>query len=46
MLSDVTFDNQANEYATEKVCRDFQQGWQGIEYKLILLEVPEGIILL
>ena len=34
MLSDVTFDNQANEYATEKVCRDFQQGWQGIEYKL------------
>lgn len=27
-------DNQSNEYATEKVRRDFQQGWQGIEYKL------------
>ena len=24
----------ADEYATEKVRRDFEQGWQGIEYKL------------
>ena len=33
------FDNEtvetlADEYATEKVKRDFEQGWQGIEYKL------------
>lgn len=33
------FDNDvveslADEYATEKVRRDFEQGWQGIEYKL------------
>lgn len=26
--------NKADEYATEKVHRDFEQGWQGIEYKL------------
>ena len=25
---------KACEYATEKVERDFEQGWQGIEYKL------------
>ena len=25
---------EANEYAIEKVRRDFEQGWQGIEYKL------------
>lgn len=25
---------QANKYATNKVYRDFEQGWQGIEYKL------------
>lgn len=25
---------QADKYATEKVRRDFEQGWQGIEYKL------------
>jgi ribonucleoside-triphosphate reductase len=25
---------QANKYATSKVYRDFEQGWQGIEYKL------------
>ena len=34
LLSSVTFENQADEYATEKVRRDFDQGWQGIEYKL------------
>lgn len=34
LLSSVTFENQANEYATNKVKRDFNQGWQGIEYKL------------
>ena len=33
-LSNVTFESQADEYATEKVRRDFDQGWQGIEYKL------------
>ena len=33
-MSNVTFDSQADEYATEKVKRDFDQGWQGIEYKL------------
>lgn len=33
-MSDVTFDAQADEYATNKVKRDFEQGWQGIEYKL------------
>ena len=27
-------DKLANEYATDKVKRDFEQGWQGIEYKL------------
>lgn len=27
-------DNLANTYAIEKVRRDFEQGWQGIEYKL------------
>lgn len=26
--------DEAAEYATEKVRRDFEQGWQGIEYKL------------
>lgn len=26
--------NKACKYATEKVYRDFEQGWQGIEYKL------------
>ena len=30
-LSNVTFESQAAEYATEKVRRDFDQGWQGIE---------------
>lgn len=33
-LSNVTFDTEADEYATNKVRRDFDQGWQGIEYKL------------
>lgn len=33
-ISSVTFDSQADEYATNKVKRDFEQGWQGIEYKL------------
>jgi ribonucleoside-triphosphate reductase len=33
-LHDVTFEQQADEYATDKVQRDFEQGWQGIEYKL------------
>ena len=33
-MSSVTFDKQAEEYAIEKVRRDFEQGWQGIEYKL------------
>ena len=33
-MSNITFDLQADEYATEKVRRDFEQGWQGIEYKL------------
>ena len=33
-MSNVTFDAQADEYATNKVKRDFEQGWQGIEYKL------------
>lgn len=26
--------DKANEYATRKIKRDFEQGWQGIEYKL------------
>lgn len=26
--------NKADDYATKKVQRDFEQGWQGIEYKL------------
>lgn len=25
---------KADEYATKKIQRDFEQGWQGIEYKL------------
>lgn len=33
-MSNIIFDMQADEYATEKVKRDFEQGWQGIEYKL------------
>ena len=33
-MSDVNFDKQAVKYATDKVQRDFEQGWQGIEYKL------------
>lgn len=28
------YDNYADEYATNKVQRDFEQGWQGIEMKL------------
>lgn len=28
------YDNYADEYATNKVRRDFEQGWQGIEMKL------------
>ena len=31
---DSNYENRADEYATEKVRRDFEQGWQGIEYKL------------
>ena len=31
---DSNYENRAGEYATEKVKRDFEQGWQGIEYKL------------
>lgn len=31
---DSNFENRADEYATKKVKRDFEQGWQGIEYKL------------
>ena len=27
-------EEQATEYAMKKVQRDFEQGWQGIEYKL------------
>ncbi len=27
-------EEKACEYATNKVKRDFEQGWQGIEYKL------------
>ena len=37
LLDDVPeyyLEEKANEYATEKVRRDFDQGWQGIEYKL------------
>ena len=33
-LEDVSFEEEADEYATKKVKRDFEQGWQGIEYKL------------
>lgn len=33
-MSTVNFDEQADKYATNKVQRDFEQGWQGIEYKL------------
>lgn len=33
-ISTVTFDSQAEKYAFNKVQRDFEQGWQGIEYKL------------
>lgn len=31
---DPNYEDRADEYATEKVRRDFEQGWQGIEYKL------------
>lgn len=31
--SNVTFDKQADKYATEKVRREFEQGFQGWEYK-------------
>lgn len=34
MFSDVSFEEEAKSYATKKVKRDFEQGWQGIEYKL------------
>ena len=30
----ITISQKADEYATNKVYRDFEQGWQGIEYKL------------
>ena len=33
-LSDVNFEKEADEYAVNKVQRDFEQGWQGIEMKL------------
>lgn len=33
-LDNETLCKRADEYATEKVERDFEQGWQGIEYKL------------
>lgn len=33
-LSSFNFDDGANDYAVRKVQRDFEQGWQGIEYKL------------
>lgn len=33
-LSGVSFEKQAKTYATEKVKREFEQGFQGIEYKL------------
>ena len=33
-LSNVSFDKNADEYATDKVKREFNQGWQGIEMKL------------
>lgn len=33
-MSNITFEEEADEYATNKVQRDFEQGWQGIEYKL------------
>ena len=31
---DSNFENKADDYARQKVERDFEQGWQGIEYKL------------
>jgi ribonucleoside-triphosphate reductase len=31
---DSNFEDKADDYATQKVKRDFEQGWQGIEYKL------------
>lgn len=34
VLSDDSFEKEATEYAMKKVERDFEQGWQGIEYKL------------
>lgn len=34
ILSSFDFDDGANDYAVRKVQRDFEQGWQGIEYKL------------
>lgn len=33
-FDDDVVESLADEYATEKVKRDFEQGWQGIEYKL------------
>ena len=33
-LDNEELNTKADEYATEKVHRDFEQGWQGIEYKL------------
>lgn len=33
-LDNDTLGKRADEYATKKVERDFEQGWQGIEYKL------------
>ena len=34
MLSNASFDESSDEYAINKVRRDFEQGWQGIEMKL------------
>ena len=32
-MSNITFDSQADKYATEKVRKEFEQGFQGWEYK-------------
>lgn len=46
MLSNASFEKAADEYATNKVSRDFDQGWQGIEMKLNSVGSSRGIILL
>lgn len=40
--SNVTFENQAHDYAMEKIQRDFEQGYQGWEYKFNTVSSSRG----